>query len=222
MTAPLLFENLSLGDGLGVLHLEVPAHRTVSLVGDDASGVSRLGAIALGLQAVPAGRALVYGENLAEMSRRAALAFRRRVGYLPAGDRLLQNLSLYDNVALPLKFGSTLGNREIEGRTRVILAAVRLSEVGRFRPAQVSEERRRRAALARALAFDPELIILEHPFHGLTPRTAVELLDLARGGEIAEGSRRTVFVTGQHIPAGVDRRIDVGYHLVKGKLIRDD
>jgi ABC-type transporter Mla maintaining outer membrane lipid asymmetry ATPase subunit MlaF len=117
--------------------------------------VARLAPIALGLEAPDGGRALLFGEPVAAMSRRAALAFRRQAGYVPEGDGLLQNLSLADNVALPLQFGSPLSAREVRGRVRVILGAFRLAEVGGLRPSEADDEQRRRAAFARALVFDP-------------------------------------------------------------------
>ena len=80
---------------------------------------------------------------------------------------------------------------------------------------------RRRAALARALAFDPKLVILADPFDGLTTRAAAELLELARGGETEAGSRRTVFMTGQFIPQMLESRVEVRYRIAKGELLRD-
>jgi ABC-type transporter Mla maintaining outer membrane lipid asymmetry ATPase subunit MlaF len=222
MTAPLAYEAVALGDGQPVtLTLEVPAHRAVSLVGDATSGVASLGRFALALDRPPAGRVLVLGEDLARLERRALLAFRRRVGYLPAGDGLLQNLSLYDNVALPLRFGSDRSEHEIDGRIRVMLAMLGLQQAAQLRPARANEELRRRAALARALAFDPELVILEQPFAGLTGRAAAELLEIARGGEGPEGARRTVFIIGQDLPEGLRRRVERRHRLVRGRLEGD-
>ena len=83
------------------------------------------------------------------------------------------------------------------------------------RPAQANEEECRRAALARALAFDPTLLVLEQPFDGLTARTAAEMLEVARGGETAEGARRAIFITGQEIPTVVQRRCDRVYRLTR-------
>jgi ABC-type transporter Mla maintaining outer membrane lipid asymmetry ATPase subunit MlaF len=219
MTAPLRFEAVPLpGLSDGGLTLAVPAHRAVSIHGPEASGVATLAAYALGMRPPPGGRVLVFDEDLARMSRSALLAFRRRLGYLPAGDGLLHNLTLRDNVALPLRFGSAMSEREIVSRLRIMLGQLRISEAADLRPADATEEQRRRAALARALAFDPELVILESPFDGLTPRTASELLEIAMGGETAEGSRRTLFLTGHYVPAFLERRIDVRYRLVRGSL----
>jgi phospholipid/cholesterol/gamma-HCH transport system ATP-binding protein len=150
------------------------------------------------------------------------LAFRRRVGYLPAGEGLLQNLSLRDNVALPLRFGSGASPKDIEGRVNVMLTAVRLAAVGQLRPAQANEEERRRAALARAIAVDPTLLVLEQPFDGLTARVASELLELARGGESAEGARRTIFITGQEIPPLLLRRVEQVYRLTRAGLLEPE
>lgn len=195
------------------LTLEVPEHETVAVLGDEDSGVNALGGYALALEAPRGGRIRVYGTALEDLPEHERLAFRRRVGYLPAGDALLQNLSLRDNVALPLRFGSGLPGREIDGRVNVMLAAVRLTELAKLRPAQVNEEGRRRAGFARAMAFDPALLILEQPFDGITSRAAAELLEIARGGETASGARRTILLTGQELPPLLLRRADRVYRL---------
>jgi phospholipid/cholesterol/gamma-HCH transport system ATP-binding protein len=221
--APLVFEGVQLTAGCpGVFSLEVPPHRTVWVAGEEDSGVEALAAYALALAQPPRGRVLVHGEDIARMSRRAALAFRRRVGYLPAGDGLLQNLSLRDNIGLPLRFGSDLRDRDIDGRLNVMLTAVRLSRAAELRPARANDELRRRAGFARALAFDPKLVLLDRPFDGLTHRAAAELLELARGGDSGEGSRRTVFITGQDLPAILLNRIELRYRLVDGQLQQED
>jgi len=210
--APLLFEGVPLGRREAApLTLAVPAHAAVALLGDEDSGLGRLGGYALGLERPPGGRATVFGTTIADLPERERLAFRRRVGYLPAGDGLLQNLSLRNNVALPLRFGSEASPKEIDGRVNVMLVAARVTSAANLRPAQANDEERRRAAFARALAFDPALLILEQPFDGLTARTSAELLELARGGESAEGARRTILITGQELPPGLHRRVEHVY-----------
>src|SRR2546428_13184082 len=127
MTTPLAIEGVPLGgSGRGgrrdaaPLTLAVPAHEAVALLGDEESGLGRLGGYALGLERPPAGRVTVFDTIIADLPERERLAFRRRrVGYLPAGDGLLQNLSLRNNVALPLRFGSEASPRDIAGRVNV-------------------------------------------------------------------------------------------------------
>ena len=223
MMAPLVFDALPIGrQSSNPFSLEVPEHRTVAVLGDEDSGVGFLGGYALGLERPPSGRALVFGTMIAALPEPARLAYRRRVGYLPAGDGLLQNLSLRDNVALPLRFGSGAAPRDIEGRVNVMLTALRLTGAAELRPAQANEEERRRAALARAIAFDPALLILEQPFDGLTARVASELLEIARGGESAEGARRTIFITGQEIPPIIVRRVDQVYRLTRAGMLEPE
>jgi len=222
MTVPLVFEDVRLeGARPTTVSLTVPPHRAVSVVGEVASGLGRLAPIALGLEAPDGGRALLFGEPVAAMSRRAALAFRRQAGYVPEGDGLLQNLSLADNVALPLQFGSPLSAREVRSRVRVILGAFRLAEVGGLRPSEADDEQRRRAAFARALVFDPRLVILDQPFDGIGLGAATELLDLARGGETADGPRRSVLVTSQALPDRLRLRFEERYRVGRGTLRPD-
>lgn len=125
---PLVFESIPMaGTASAPFSLDVPERETVAVLGDQDSGVGQLGGYALGLERPATGRALVCGTDVASLPESERLAFRRRVGYLPAGDGLLQNLSLRDNVALPLRFGSGAAPGDIEGRVSVIVTALGLT-----------------------------------------------------------------------------------------------
>src|SRR5437773_1007984 len=88
MTAPLVFQEVPLGARGGQsLTLEVAARQTVALLGDEDSGVGRLGGYALGLDRPPHGRALVFGTEILGLPERERLAFRRRVGTFPRATR---------------------------------------------------------------------------------------------------------------------------------------
>lgn len=223
MTAPLVVIDVPLGGvGRPPVSLEVALRHTVVVLGGEESGVGALGGYALGLESPPGGRVCVFGTVVAALPVQERLAFRRRVGYLPAGDGLIQNLSLRDNVALPLRFGSAATPREIDGRVNVMLTAARLSDVADRRPAQVGSEDRRRAAFARAMAFDPALLLLERPFDGLPLRAAAELLELARGGESAEGARRTILIVASEWPASLYPRVEHVYRVSRGGALRPE
>ncbi len=129
--APLIFRDVPLNDsGAATVTLEVPAHRAVSVVGDEKSGIALIGRIALGFVTPKGGQMTMLGTELSMLPKRDLLAYRRRVGYLPAGNGLLQNLTLRQNVALPLRFGSDLSENEIESRLNIMLAAAGLASVG--------------------------------------------------------------------------------------------
>ncbi len=220
---PLLYENVAMpGMDEDGLCLEISERSATAVIGKTTTGVDSLGSFALGLVSPPRGRALLYGKVISEMPRRHALAFRRKVGYLPAGDGLLQNLTLRDNVALPLRFGSDLSERDTSSRVNLMLSMFGVGNAAELRPVQATVEQRRRTALARALAFDPPLVILEQFFDGLTPRAASVLLELALGGVSAEGSRRALLVTGRYLPDQLRSRIEHRYRIRGGALSTDD
>ncbi len=169
----------------------------VAVVGDEDSGVGDLGRFVLGLARPAEGAALVFGTDIGALDYYQKLVFRRRLGYLQSGDGLLQNLSLRANVTLPLAYASDHRLTEVTGRVEDLLARFHLEHVADLRPAAANEEDRRRAAVARAIALDPELLVLEAPFDGLTTRAARDLLE--RAATRADGTPRTILITAQDL-----------------------
>ena len=74
--------------------------------------------------------------------------------------------------------------------------------------------------MARAIVFDPELVLMENPFDGMGTRTATQLMEVVRGGETTDGARRTVFITAQFIPDHIRPRLEDYCRIVKGRLER--
>ncbi|HVM44051.1 MAG TPA: ATP-binding cassette domain-containing protein [Gemmatimonadales bacterium] len=181
--------------------LTVAPGEVVAAIGDEGSGIERLGRLALGLEAPAAGAVEVFGVPIALLPYYDLLAFRRRLGYLPDGDGLLQNLTLKDNVALPVRFATDHRLREVEARVAQLVEDFRLRSIQALRPAQANEEDRRRAAMARAVALNPRLVVLELPFVGLTSRAATDLLDKVSRGD--DGSRRAVLLTSRDLTPSV-------------------
>lgn len=205
---PLLFENLAIGGrdpsrrSGGRFNLLVEEGAVVAAIGDEDSGVGELGSYALALKPLAAGRVEALGVPLATLKRKELLVFRRRIGFLPSGDGLLQNLTLRDNIALPLRYASDRRLRQVEEHLERLLEKFGLAPAAALRPAQANEEERRRAAFARAIALDPPLVVLEQPFDGLTARVAVDLMRTAIRSGGGEG-RRTVFLTAQDLAPSV-------------------
>lgn len=199
--------------------LTVQPASVVVAIGDEDSGVHDLGGWALGLGTPPAGRVEVFGAAIGALPYYDLLLFRRRVGYHPVGDGLLQNLTLRDNVALPLRFASDHRQAEVDGRVSQLVEDFRLRSVAGLRPAQANEEDRRRAALARAVALDPDLVILEAPFDGLTSRAALDVLDKVARRE--EGGSRAVFATAQDLVPSVRKAVHRIIKLVDGAAVEE-
>jgi ABC-type transporter Mla maintaining outer membrane lipid asymmetry ATPase subunit MlaF len=199
--------------------LTVEAGTAVVAIGDEDSGVGDLGSYALALRHPLAGRVEVFGAPVGTLPYTDLLLFRRRIGYHPVGDGLLQNLTLRDNVALPLRFASDHRQAVVDDRVAALMEDFRLRAVAAHRPAAANEEDRRRAALARAVALDPDLVVLEAPFDGLTGRAAQDLLDKVQRRE--DGSRRAVFVTAQDLVPSVRRMMDRVIKVVDGAAVEE-
>ena len=182
-------------------NLQLLPGETLGAIGDEDSGVSDLCRFAMGLARPPAGAVVLFGQPIADLAYYDLLVFRRRLGYLQDGDGLLQNLSLRDNIALPLRYASDHRAREVDGRVDELVDEFDLKRVATLRPAQANEEDRRRTAIARALALDPDLIMLEAPFDGLTQHAAVELLGHATARR--DGTRRSVLITAQDLAPSI-------------------
>lgn len=200
-------------------NITVERGEIVAVVGDEDSGVGDLGKYALGLAEPPAGQIEVFGAAIADLPYYDLLVFRRRIGYLQLGDGLLQNLSLRDNIALPLRFASDHQVAVVEDRVTQLVGDLHLRSVVSLRPAQANEEDRRRAAVARALTLDPDLVVMEAPFDGLTGRAAVDLLEQA--SRCDDGSRRAIFLTAQDLVPAVRRLITRVVRVVDGEAVDD-
>ena len=218
--APLAYRDVALTTRPDrLLQLAVQAGEVVAAIGDENGGVEQLGRLALGLAAPASGTVEVFGLRIAELSYYDLLVFRRRVGYLPQGDGLLQNLSLRDNVALPVRFATDHRLREVDAKVAQLIEDFRLRAIAGLRPAQANEEDRRRAAAARAIALNPKLVVLELPFVGLTGRAAKDLLE--RLSRTEDGGRRTVLLTSRDLTPSVRELVTRTVRVVDGVAVED-
>jgi ABC-type sulfate/molybdate transport systems ATPase subunit len=108
----------------------------------------------------------------------------------------------------------------VTARVEELLAAFELGDAADRRPAQATEEERRRAALARSVALDPELLILESPFDGLTARAGRALLELVC--RRSDGRGRTVVLTAQDLGPSVTPLINRVVRVVDGLAVEGD
>ena len=198
-------------------NLMVQPGAVTALIGDEDSGVGDMGKFTLGLAEPPSGEVQVFGRVIASLSYTRQLMFRRRLGYLMTGDGLLQNLSLRGNISLPLSYASDHRVKEVNARVGEVIEQLQLGDVADMRPAAVNEEDRRRAALARAIALDPELLVLESPFDGLTGRAAHDLLDRVRSR--SDGTPRTIFLTAQDLGSHVLPLMNRVVHVAGGLAV---
>jgi phospholipid/cholesterol/gamma-HCH transport system ATP-binding protein len=111
---------------------------------------------------------------------RELFALRRRMGVLLQGNGLLSDLSVFENVALPLRHHTRLPEPVLRELVTMKLSAVGLGEAGALLPQELSGGMARRVALARALVLDPPLMLYDEPLTGLDPIAVGVILDLIR------------------------------------------
>jgi putative ABC transport system ATP-binding protein len=198
---------------LDQVSLTFPAGSFTAVLGVSGSGKSTLLQCAAGLERTSAGTVWLCGTELATLShRRQAALRRRRVGFVFQELNLLPELSVAENIALPLRLDHCAVSR-----AQVERAAARVGLAGgqlKRRPAQLSGGQQQRVAIARALITAPDVIFADEPTGALDPYTATEVLHLLR--QSADGTT-VVIVT--HDPQ-VTRFCDQAVFLRAGMVDR--
>ncbi len=145
------------------------------LVGPIEAGSAVLRAL-VGIDLPDAGRTRLLGATPATLPRDDAAALLARVGWHPRTGSLLANLTLRENLALPLQFHRRPTADEAERATAAALARFGLTDAADVRPEEVALPVRRRVALARATLLDPELLVLDDPLDDLEDEAARDVL----------------------------------------------
>lgn len=162
------------------VNLQVQRGKITAVLGPSGSGKTTLLRL-IGGQVYPdEGTVKVDGKNIPDLSRDELYQIRRRMGMLFQSGALFTHLTVFENVAFPLREHTLLPERMIRDLVLMKLQAVGLRGARDLMPAQLSGGMARRVALARALALDPELIMFDEPFAGQDPITMGVLVKLIR------------------------------------------
>jgi len=161
------------------LSLDVRQGEILAFVGGSGSGKTTLLRAILMLLTPAAGSIRVFGREIVGIGEADATALRRRMGVLFQGGALFGGLTTLHNVGFPLRELTDLSSEAIDAISLVKLELVGLgADVAHKMPSQLSGGMRKRVALARAIASDPELLFLDEPTSGLDPASANELDEL--------------------------------------------
>jgi phospholipid/cholesterol/gamma-HCH transport system ATP-binding protein len=189
------FENRVVLDDVSI---DVASGTAFCLLGRSGTGKSVTLKHIIGLMQPDRGRVLVFGEDMAGLHGRELARVRRRMGFLFQNAALFDSISVGENVAFPLRRHTDWPDARIRDVAMQKLADVGLERDFRKMPADLSGGMRKRAGLARAMALDPDILLVDEPSAGLDPITAAEIDDLLVG--LKRGGTTLVVVT-HNIPS---------------------
>jgi putative ABC transport system ATP-binding protein len=200
------------------ISFEVNRGEFVSIVGPSGNGKSTLLNMITGIDRPSSGEITVTGRAVHRMSENELAGWRgQNVGIIFQFFQMLPALSLMQNVILPMDFARKYTPKERRERAMHLLELVGLSEQAEKLPSMVSGGQQQRAAIARALANDPALLVGDEPTGNLDARTAGEVFDLF--SQLVEQGKTMIMVThDKELAQRVPRRIEI----TNGRITRDD
>jgi putative ABC transport system ATP-binding protein len=215
-------KSFKVGDGevtiLKGISFDVKAGEFVSIVGPSGNGKSTLLNMITGIDRPTDGEVVVTGRYLNKMSENQMAAWRgENVGIIFQFFQMLPALSLLQNVILPMDFANKYPVRERRERAMMLLEQVDLVDQAEKLPSMVSGGQQQRAAIARALANDPALLVGDEPTGNLDSRTAYDVFELF--SRLVEGGKSMLMVThDKELAHRVPRVVEI----TNGRITRDE
>jgi phospholipid/cholesterol/gamma-HCH transport system ATP-binding protein len=196
------------------IDLSVHEGETLLVLGESGIGKSTLLKLILRLLVPDQGRIRVFGNEITDLSFEEALDLRRRIGMVFQNAALFDSVSVYDNIAYPLRENTGMSEDEIEEVVRQRLDFVDLDPdvVSAKLPGELSGGMKKRVGLARAIATDPQIVLYDEPTAGLDPLTVGTIGDLIRKLQRERGV--TSIVVTHDIRAGF--RVASRVNLIRG------
>lgn len=162
------------------INLELETGKVTTIIGGSGSGKTVLLKHLNALLLPDRGSVLVDGKDIVKLGERELNEVRQKFGVLFQGAALLDSMTLYDNVAFPLREKTKMSETAIRKRAEERLDQVGLAGMGYKYPAEVSGGMKKRAGLARALAMEPEIVLFDEPTTGLDPLLGRSIHQLIR------------------------------------------
>ena len=198
------------------IDMDIPRGKVVGIMGPSGTGKTTLLRL-IGRQLRPdQGSILVDGQDLAGMSRDQLFVQRRKMGMLFQSGALFTDLTVFENVAFPLRIHTQLSELMIRDIVLMKLHAVGLRGASSLMPSELSGGMSRRVALARAIALDPEMVMYDEPFVGQDPIAMGVLVELIRKLNQALGITSIIVSHDLHETASI---ADLLYLIADGEVI---
>lgn len=153
---------------------------TIGLLGNSGTGKSVLLRCLIGLETMDAGEVWFQGQRIDLFDEAQMLPIRTHISYAFQSGALFDSLSVYDNIAYPVREHRRLSDREEELRVREMLQLVHLQDAEHLFPSDLSGGMQKRAGLARAMVLSPDIILYDEPTAGLDPANVENVLEIMR------------------------------------------
>ncbi len=217
-----IVKSFPVGDGeITILHdisLDVQRGEFVSIVGPSGNGKSTLLNMITGIDRPSSGEVIVNGKNVHAMSENALAKWRgQEVGIIFQFFQMLPSLSLLQNIVLPMEFAGKFSRKERRERALGLLDMVDLADQANKLPSMVSGGQQQRAAIARALATDPPLLIADEPTGNLDAKTAGQVFDLFMRLIEEQGKTMLMVTHDKELAGRIPRKIEI----VNGVIAQD-
>ncbi len=202
-------------DGQPVLSgvdLKVATGETLAVLGRSGVGKSVLLRLLIGLQKPDSGTIQIQGEEIVDLPVDRLNQIRKRMGFVFQHAALYDSLSVKENVTFPLKRHTKMSERERSDRALALLTRVGMEHAFEKMPSDLSGGMRKRVGLARALALDPEIMLLDEPTAGLDPITAGEINELIQGLQSEREMSSVVVTHDMHCAHVVSHRVELLYN----------
>ena len=198
------------------LSMEIPRGKITGIMGPSGTGKTTLLRIIGGQLKPDGGKVLVDGVDVARISRDELFELRTRMGMLFQSSALFTDLSVFENVAFPLRVHTSLPEDSIRDLVLMKLNAVGLRGARDLFPGELSGGMARRVALARAIALDPELLMYDEPFTGQDPIAMGVLMTLIKNLNLALKTTNIVVSHDIHETSSIADKL---YVIADGKVI---
>jgi phospholipid/cholesterol/gamma-HCH transport system ATP-binding protein len=198
------------------INLQIESGQTLALIGESGGGKSVLLKHIIGLIKPDRGNILIDGKDISHIKGQKLKNLKDRLGIVFQFGALFDSLSVYENVSFPLEEKTRLTSAQIHERVMKELADLGLEEDRHKYPAQLSGGMKKRAALARCLVLDPEIIFFDEPTTGLDPVIAASIYKIIR--DLQERRKLTALIVSHEIP-GIFKIVDRVAMLHEGKII---
>jgi phospholipid/cholesterol/gamma-HCH transport system ATP-binding protein len=200
------------------INLCIKEGEVMSLIGSSGVGKSVLLKELIGILKPDKGEILVMGRNIVPLKEEELIKIRRNIGILFQGSALFDSLTVYENIAYPLREHTKLKEKEIEEIVREKLGLVGLEGVEQKLPDELSGGMKKRVGLARAIAIEPKIILYDEPTTGIDPINADKINELILDLQNKLGTTTLVVTHDLHCVKKVTNRLAM---LSEGKIITE-